>query len=89
VVDAFRPAAFEALVVAAGDLGDVTDTDEPFSLELHVEGPPTGFCRLELVPEAGGSVVIADSEQVDPEVVRDVLVAGLRRLGLAAEAVPS
>lgn len=84
-VGAFRPAAFEALVVAAGDVGDVTDSDEPFSLEVHVEGPPTGFCRLELFPEAGGSVVTVESEVADPTWVAQMLVVALRGLGFPAE----
>ena len=87
-VGAFRPVAFEALTVAAADVGDVTDADEPFSLELFVEGPPRGFCRLELVPEAGGSVVTADSDQVDPAAVCRALVAALRQLGFVADLVP-
>jgi hypothetical protein len=84
VVGVFRPDAFEALVVAAADVGDVTDADEPFSLELFVEGPPRGFCRLELLPEAGGTVVTADSEQVDAALVCQLLVGALGRLGLVA-----
>jgi hypothetical protein len=85
VIGAFRPDAFEGLVLAAGDLGDVTDTDEPFNLEVFVEGPPTGFCRIELFPEAGATVVVLDSEQVDVAAVGQVLVAALRRLGFSAE----
>jgi hypothetical protein len=88
-VGAFRPVAFEAIMVASADLGDVTDADEPFSLELFVEGPPRGFCRLELFPEAGGSVVTADSDDVDAAVVCRVLVAALRHLGVAADLLPA
>jgi hypothetical protein len=88
-VGAFRPVAFEAIIVAAADVGDVTDADEPFSLELFVEGPPRGFCRLELFPEAGGSVVTADSDHVDPALVCVVLVDALQRLGVAAELLPT
>jgi hypothetical protein len=83
-VGAFRPDAFEALVVAAGDLGDVTDVDEPFSLDVFVEGPPHGFCHVDLFPEAGGTVVTVDSDQVEPALVCRVLVDALARLGLAA-----
>ncbi len=67
----------------------MTDADEPFSLELFVEGPPRGFCRLELFPEAGGSVVTADSDDVDVAVVCRVLVAALRHLGVAADLLPA
>jgi hypothetical protein len=83
-VGEFRPVVFEALILAAADVGDVTDADEPFSLDLFVEGPPTGFCHLELVPEAGGSRVTVDSEHVDAGVVSAVLRDALERMGLAA-----
>ena len=80
-VEEFRPVVFEALVVASGDLGDVTDSDDPFSLDLSVDG---GFCHLELVPEAGGSVVTVDSEQVDVGAVGAALVVSLLAMGLRA-----
>jgi DnaJ domain len=83
-VVAFRTVTFEFLLVAAGDLGDVTDTDEPFSMTIHVDGPPTGFCRIELFPEAGGTVVSAASEQVDAAHVCRVLAVALNALGLDA-----
>jgi len=86
-VDDFRPVVFDALTVASADLGDVTDSDEPFSLELFVEGPPTGFCHIELVPEAGGSVVSLDSDQVDVEGVCGVLMAGIGAMGFAVDRV--
>jgi hypothetical protein len=86
-VDAFRAVAFEALLVAAADVGDVTDSDVPFSMELFVEGPRRGFCRLELFPEAGGSVVTAESEQVDAASVGAILVSALQRLGFGAQLV--
>jgi hypothetical protein len=83
-IAAFRPVAFEALVVAAADVGDVTDADEPFSLDVHVDGPPAGFCHLELFPEAGGTVVMIDSEAVDPLEIGASLVEALVRLGVDA-----
>jgi len=82
-VGEFRPVVFEALILAVADVGDVTDTDEPFSLDLFVEGPPTGFCHVELVPEAGGSLVTVDSEHVDAGDVSAVLRDALGRMGLA------
>lgn len=83
-VEGFRPAVFEALVVAVADVGDVTDADEPFSLDLFAEGPPPGFCRLELVPDAGGTVVMVSSESIDADAVAAMLVMALQRLGLRA-----
>jgi len=82
-VSEFRPVVFEALILAAADVGDVTDADEPFSLDLFVEGPPTGFCHVELVPEAGGSLVTIDSEHVDAGDVGAILQDSLGRMGMA------
>jgi hypothetical protein len=86
-VVAFRPLVFEYLLVAGGDLGDITDADEPLSLTIHVDGPPPGFCRLQLFPDAGGTVVSADSDQVDPAHVCRVLAAALTGLGIEAVAL--
>ena len=80
-VAALRAAVFDALVLASTDLGDVTDSDEPFSLDLRIDG---GLCHVELTPEAGGSVVTIDSEQLDPVAVGQALVAGLVAVGLGA-----
>jgi hypothetical protein len=73
VVQADPPLVFEALVLAAGDLGEVTDTDEPFSFVIHVEGPPTGYCWVGLFGEAGDSLVVVESDQVDPSWVGALL----------------
>jgi curved DNA-binding protein CbpA len=86
-VSEFRPVVFDALMLAAADVGDVTDADEPFSLDLFVEGPPTGFCHVELVPEAGGSLVTVDSEHVDAGDVSAILQDSLERMGLATLSV--
>ena len=51
--------AFEALFVAAYGLGDILVADEPYLLELYL-GEPACFCRLTLVPEAGGSLVTVE-----------------------------
>jgi len=77
---------FEALVMASDELGEVTYADEPFTLELFVVGPPRGFCHIELLPEAGGSVVSLDSEQVDVDLVAAVLTRGLLAQGFAVAA---
>jgi hypothetical protein len=51
--------AFEALFLAAYGLGDILEADEPYLLELYLSEPAC-FCRLTLVPEAGGSLVTVD-----------------------------
>lgn len=79
--------AFEALFVAAYGLGDILVVDEPYLLELYLTEPSPCFCRLALVPEAGGSLVTVDISPADesldmPEssAVIEVLVAELNAL---------
>ena len=77
-VDDFRPAVFDAVLQAAVDVGDVTRADEPFSLDMWVDG---GSCHVELVPEAGGSLLTVDCFGADATVVSDALAAALARMG--------
>jgi hypothetical protein len=79
--------AFEALFLAAYGLGDILVADEPYLLELYLWEPAPCFCRLSLVPEAGGSIVTVDiSPAADglkvPEqgAVIGVLIAELKAL---------
>jgi hypothetical protein len=79
--------AFEALFLAAYGLGDILVTDEPYLLELYLSEPAPCFCRLTLVPEAGGSIVTVDVgpagdsiEAPTPSEVIEVLVAELNAL---------
>jgi hypothetical protein len=78
--------AFEALFLAVYGLGDILTADEPYLLEGYLTDPPC-FCRLTLVPEAGGSLVTAEvtaasESQVPPEpaAVVEVLVEELNSL---------
>jgi hypothetical protein len=77
-VDDFRPVVFEAVLLAAVDVGDVTHADEPFSLDMWVGG---GSCHVELVPQAGGSVVTVDCVSVDAAVVAEALAVAIARQG--------
>jgi hypothetical protein len=77
-VDDFRPAVFDAVLQAAVDVGDVTRADEPFSLDMWVDG---GSCHVELVPQAGGSLLTVDCFGADATVVSDALAAALARMG--------
>jgi hypothetical protein len=77
-VDDFRPIVFEAVLLAAVDVGDVTHADEPFSLDMWVGG---GSCHVELVPQAGGSVVSVDCINVDAAVVAEALAVAIARQG--------
>jgi DnaJ domain len=78
-VDDFRPGVFEAVLLAAVDVGDVTRTDEPFSLDMWVGG---GSCHVELFPQAGGSVVSVDCANVDAGEVAEALAAAIASQGL-------
>lgn len=89
-VDALPAETFEALLVVASWIGEVLDEDPPYVLECHLHDPGPAWCRLDLVPDAGGSTVsltvarpehVPRSEQVSAEEVRDVWVAQLNQLG--------
>jgi len=79
-VDDFRPVVFEAVLLAAVDVGDVTRAEEPFSLDMWVGG---GSCHVELFPQAGGSVVSVDCANVDAGEVAEALAAAIAAQGLA------
>lgn len=85
-IDALPVEAFEALLIVASWIGEVLDDDPPYVLECHVHEPVMCWCRLELVPDAGGSTVsltvqVLDDERTSAELVRDVWVDHLNRLG--------
>lgn len=89
-VDALPAETFEALLVVASWIGEVLDDDPPYVLECHLHDPGPCWCRLDVVPDAGGSTVsltvarpdhVARGEQVTAEEVRDVWVEQLNRLG--------
>ena len=97
-IDALPAEAFEALLVVASWIGEVLDDDPPYVLECVLGDPVPCWCRLELVPDAGGSTVSLIVAAVDPrtvddddppaervsaEAVRDVWVDQLNRLGRA------
>lgn len=86
-IDALPAEAFEALLVVTSWLGEVLVDDPPYLLEVHLTEPAPCWCRLDLVPDAGGSTVsltvvgVDGAATPDPEEVRDVWVANLNRLG--------
>lgn len=81
--------AHEALVLVASWLGQVLLDESPYILECYLEPPVECFCRLELFPEAGGSMVAitvvtaegAASPPPSADDVRDAFIEGLRELG--------
>lgn len=87
-IDALPAEAFEALLVVASWIGEVLDDDPPYVLECHLVEPTPCWCRLDLVPDAGGSTVSLtvapmddEAGAVSAELVRDVWVDQLNRLG--------
>jgi hypothetical protein len=78
--------AFEALLIVVSQIGEVLADDPPYLLDALLREPQDCWCRIELLPEAGASMVgltVAGLEgEAAPPVddVRDVLVARLNRL---------
>ena len=83
VVEALPAEAFEWLLVAAAELGDVIDDDPPYRLEVALRGDVRGWCELTLVPDAGAttvSIAVAGEPGLpasDVEVVRDLWITTL------------
>lgn len=86
-VDALPVDAFEALLVVTSWIGEVLVDDPPYLLEVHLHEPSPCWCRLDLVPDAGGSTItltvasVGDEKAPHVDAVRDVWVAQLNRLG--------
>jgi DnaJ domain len=85
-IDHLPAEAFEALLVVTSWMGEVLVDDPPYVLEVHLTEPGPCWCRLDLVPDAGGSTVTLTVASIDgtpaPDVedVRDAWVASLNRL---------
>lgn len=85
-VEALPVEAFEGLLVVASWLGDLISDDPPYVLEIALADPVRGWCRLELVPDAGASMVSL-SVASEPgcsaphiDAVRDLWIDGLNRI---------
>ena len=89
-VEALPAEAFEALRVVASWIGEPIDDDPPYLLEVALTEPIGGWCRLDLVPDAGASTVsvaVAGAPghpAPTVELVRDAFVDGLNRLDWGA-----
>jgi hypothetical protein len=93
-IEALPAEAFEALLIVANVLGDVIDDDPPYRLEVHLNDPTSAWCRIELLPEGGGSIVgltVATTStgtstgSVTVNDVRDRFVVELNRLDWGAD----
>jgi len=86
-IDVLPVEAFEALLVVASWMGEVLVDDPPYVLETFLRDPEPCWCRLDLVPDAGGTTVsltvagVDGAPAPDPEGVRDEFVGNLNRLG--------
>lgn len=84
-VEALPVDAFEMLLLAAVNLGDVVAAEEPYLLAVLLDEPWPCQATLDLVPVAGGSIVTVDvaprSFGVCPtgSQVRDALMAEIER----------
>ena len=56
-IDALPVEAFEWLLLAAVELGDVVDDEPPYRLEVAMNPPSGQWVVLEVVPDAGSSTV--------------------------------
>jgi len=90
-VDVLPAECFEALLVVAGGCGAISYDEPPYQVEfsLHdsgVAGALQGWCRCDLVPEAGATTVSLlvgtdnASDGISVEEVRDYLVASLNAI---------
>jgi hypothetical protein len=88
-IEALPVEAFEGLLIVAGWLGDLIDDDPPYALEVAMTQPYRGWCRLDLVPDAGSStvsLVVAGEPGFPPpdiDAVRDAWIGGLNQLDWA------
>jgi hypothetical protein len=85
-IDALPAEAFEALLVVTAWMGELLADDPPYVLEAYLRDPEPCWCRLDLVPDAGGSIVSLtvagiDGPAPDVDAVRDEWVSNLNQLG--------
>jgi hypothetical protein len=85
--------AFELVMLAMSAIGDPKVIDEPYLVEGMVDDPSLCLCRIDLVPEAGGTIVTVEVHPmvragVPPPSAVDVagrLIAEIEALGPNAE----
>jgi hypothetical protein len=59
-IEALPVEAFELLLLAMSAIGDPRVVDEPYLLRGQVDDPALCLCRIELVPEAGGTIATVE-----------------------------
>lgn len=83
-IDVLPVEAFEILLLAAAALdADVAVEDPPYLLEVLLRSPVVAWCRCEVVPEAGGSIITLTSDIGDHdslEHLRDLWIGSINEL---------
>lgn len=64
-IEALPVEAFEALLVATAELGEVDDDDPPYVLQTLLADPLACWCQLDVVPDAGASTVSVTIAPID------------------------
>ena len=88
-IEALPVEAFELLLLAMSAIGDPRVVDEPYLLRGLVDDPALCLCRIELVPEAGGTIATVEvqpmTRSADPPpsavAVAGRLIAEIEALG--------
>ena len=82
-IDVLPVEAFESLLMAAAELGDVIDDDPPYRLEVMMFRPNDDWVVFDLVPDAGSTTVTIsiDGRPSQPiEAIRDIWINALNGL---------
>lgn len=71
-IDVLPAEAFEALLIVTSWIGEVLVDDPPYVLEVFLHEPQPCWCRLDLVPDAGGTTISLTVAAVDDEPAPDI-----------------
>lgn len=89
VINSLPVDAFQILLVAASNLGEVVDEDEPYLLEVLIRDPGPLWCRFELFPDAGSTTVIMSCDvevgyrMYSVEEIRDLWIATINSTSMS------
>ena len=79
-VNALPVEAFELLLLVSAELGDVSDDDPPYRLEVRMYEPLDTWVSFEIVPDAGSSTVsmiVEGRTALDTDEIRDVWISAI------------
>ena len=71
-IDVLPVEAFEFLLIAAAELGDVANDDPPYRLEIRMHEPRDTWVVLDVVPDAGRSTISIYAEGPSPFLVENI-----------------